>query len=138
MDELGNWIYIILMVVVGISSLYSSMNKKRRQQQVEIPEPEMSETPYQELPVPAPFPAPASMKKVRPTRSPVTEHFRHQPLSSLMTFPLAESSEQTAISQTPDDDFISNDDLDLTNADSLRKAIIYSEIINRKVYSVGI
>ena len=132
MDELGNWIYIILMVVVAISSLFSSMNKKRRQQQVEIPEPDVPETPYQEIPVPFPAPAPSSVKKIRPTSSPVTERFRHQPLSSLMSFPLVESSEQSTISQVPDDEYVSVDDLDLTNMESVRKAVIYSEILKLK------
>ena len=134
MDELGNWIYIILMVVVAISSLFSSMNKKRRQQQAEIPERDMPETPYQEIPVPFPDPAPApsSVKKIRPTSSPVTERFRHQPLSSLMSFPLTETSEQTAISQVTDDEYVLVDDLDLTDTESVRKAVIYSEILKLK------
>jgi len=123
MDELGNWVYIILMVVVGISSLWSSINKKKGQQQTSIPAPDPPEPSFPVPPVP--------VKKNK--KSTLFEHAKsEQPFGSRLTSQMAESSLPKETSIEPEEEFVLVDELDLKDAESFRRAIIYAEILNRK------
>ena len=123
MDEFGDWIYIILMVVVGISSLFKSITKKKEQQPVQKPVPKPSQ---QSFPVPS-----VPTKKSRQAPPPVPEHLR-QSFSSLFSSSTKAESIQTEIAFIPEQENTLADELDLTDAETFRKAIIYSEIINRR------
>ena len=123
MDEFGDWIYIVLMVVVGITSLFKSINKKKEQQQTHIPVPK---PPQQSFPTP-----PVPTKQSRRMPPPVPEHLR-QSFSSLFESSTIAESLKTEIALMPEQESILADELDLTDAEAFRKAIIYSEIINRK------
>jgi len=123
MDEIGNWIYIILMFVVLISSVFKSFTKKKEQQQTQIPIPEDIE---EEFPVP-----PVPMKKTRKLPPPIPVQ-KNKPYSSLFASPSVTESMQAELFITPEPENTLADELDLTDPESFRKAIIYSEIINRK------
>ena len=123
MDELGNWVYIILMVVIGISSLFSSKNRKKGQQQTHIPVPAPGESAFPVPPVP--------MKKSKKT-TPLDSAKFGQPFSSRTPSPFTASNIQTEISIEPEDEYVLADELDLKDAESFRKAILYAEILNRK------
>ena len=128
MDDLGNWVYILLMVVVGISSVFSSINKKKRQQQTQMPDSDFPDLSFPEAPVPVPVPKEKSKKS--PVQFP--EQRIHQPLRSHATFPVTDNSVQTEVSIMSEKENRWIDELELTDAEAFRKAIIYSEIINRK------
>lgn len=128
MDDLGNWVYIILMVVVGISSFISSVNKKKRQQQTHIPFPQPPEPSY---PMPSP-PPPAPKRKEIAAPPPIRKKMQHQPLAFHLSVP-AEDISSDEISSAPLEDEVSIiNELKLNNTDDFKKAIIYAEIINRK------
>ena len=124
MDEFGDWIYIILMVVVAISSLFKSISKKKEQQPTQMPVPKPSEQSYPVPPVP--------VKKSRRMPPPMPKQST-QPYSSLFASSgtIAESI-KTEIALMPEQESALADELDLTDAEAFRKAVIYSEIINRK------
>jgi len=124
MDEFGDWIYIILMVVVGISSLVGSARKKMKQMQTQMPSPEQSDPSY---------PAPSIPKKTEQKQPPPAPgHHKHQPFNAHFTFPVVETGEQTEICVGQEEETTLVNDLELDVPDSFRKALIYSEIINRK------
>jgi hypothetical protein len=125
MDEFGNWVYIILMAVVVISSVIKSINKKKEQQQPQpqIPVPEPME---QSFPVP-----PATIKKSRQMPPPAPKQ-KNQPYSSLFASQTIAESLQTELALTSQQESALADELDLTDTEAFRKAIIYSEIVNRK------
>jgi len=123
MDEFGNWIYIILMFVVLISSVFKSFTKKKEQQQAQIPVPE---EPEEVFPVP---PVPKIKTKKLPPPIPVQ---KKQAYSSLFASPSVAESLQTELSMMQEPENTLADELDLSDPESFRKAIIYSEIINRK------
>jgi len=123
MEDIGDWIYIILMVVVVISSLVKSISKKKEQQPTQMPVPR---PPKQAFPAP---PAPA--KKSRRMPPPVPEHLRQSFSSLFETSTIAESI-KTEIALMPEQESALADELDFTDAEAFRKAVIYSEIINRK------
>ena len=123
MDEIGNWIYIILMFVVLISSVFKSFTKKKEQQQAQIPVPEALEEVF-------PFP-PAPKKKTKKLPPPIPVQKR-QAYSSLFAFPSVAESLQAELSMNQEPENTLADELDLTDHESFRRAIIYSEIINRK------
>ena len=123
MDEIGNWVYIILMFVVLISSVFKSFTKKKEQQQTQMPVPEVLED---EFPVP---PVPRKMTRKLPPPIPVQ---KNKPYSSRFASPSVAESIQTEMSFSPEQESVIADELDLTDAETFRRAIIYSEIINRK------
>jgi len=123
MDEFGNWIYIIIMVIVAITSLLSSMNKKKGQQQTQMPDPEFPEEWFPAPPVP-----PVPKKMNRKTPPPIPGHSRNQPYHSIPTTQMLSVESHL----TPEEESVLADELDLTDAEAFRKAIIYSEILNRK------
>ena len=120
MDEFGDWIYIILMVVVGISSLFSSINKKKRQQQTQMPLPESSDPSYPASTVPT--------KKERRLPPPVPIHIKNQPYNTLST-PYIQNTNSII---TSEEESALSSELKLADPDTFRKAVIYSEILKRK------
>ena len=123
MDEFGDWIYIILMVVVGISSLFRSISKKKEQQPTQMPVPKPPQQSHRVPPVPT--------RKSRRMPPPVPEHLR-QSFSSLFESSTVAESIKTEMALMPEQESALADELDLTDAEAFRKAVIYSEILNRK------
>jgi hypothetical protein len=154
MDNLGDWLYIVIIIAVGISSLFSSAKKKKRAGQV--PRQSIPETEYEESNTPKPksfwelleemqggvqvpkeMPQPVvitekkkkTQEKKKQTRTSAsayssegTSAFTETPASqSLHSINLSEEEKAFAL---PDDSF--------QTIDELKKAIIYSEILNRK------
>ena len=127
MDEFGDWIYIILMVVVGISSLFSSISKKKRGQQTQMPLPESVE------PTELSYPAPSiPKKKERKLPPPVPGHLKPQSYNTRLTFPDVETALQSEIYLMQEEESTLAGELELTDPDTFRKAVIYSEVLKRK------
>jgi hypothetical protein len=159
MDNLGDWLYIVIIIAVGISSLFSSAKKKKQAGQAprqSLPDTEHGEsnTPKpksfwelleemqggvqvpEEAPLPTPQPIITEKKKKTPEK-------KKQARTSVL--PSAYYSEGTsAFKETPDGQSLQSINLSeeekafaLPNdafqaIDEWKKAIIYSEILNRK------
>lgn len=121
MEDIGDLIYYILIFVVALISWVSSLTKKKKQHQTTIPSP----FPTQEMPV-MPPPPPKKKKQAPP---PVPKRLRQQSYKD--SFVSSKQKETTTIFQEEERVSLA-DDLELNNAESFRKAIIYSEILNRK------
>lgn len=144
MDNLGDWIYIVFLVIAAVSGLFSSKGKKKHPTQVlgqpehdMIPEEQTPSgkgfweileevaTPQQKIPVKEKSPRSFKSKKAeKRTQSPFLtaeqEIQKSKVISSLpVNFP---TEEETSDLQ----------DIEFNNAEELRKAVIYSEILNRK------
>jgi len=124
MDQFGDWVYIILMVVVGITSLFSSINKKKRQQQTQMPSPVPPEFSYPTPPVPK--------KKERKLPPPVPADSRYPSFDTHLTFPIVETDSQAETYLVQEEEGALANELELTDPDAFRKAVIYAEILNRK------
>lgn len=121
MEDIGNLVYYILIFAVAIISWISSLTKKKQQHQTTIPSP----FPTQEMPtVP-----PAVPRKKKQAPPPVPKKTRQQ--SNTNSFLSSKYKESTPVLLEEEGASIA-DDLDLNNAETFRKAIIYSEILNRK------
>jgi hypothetical protein len=129
MDELGNWIYIILMVVVAISSFFRSVNKKSKQQHTHIPVPQSPEPSFPMPSIPSP-PIPQLKEATAPP--PVRKRVQYQSVASQITFPAEDVSANEIASMSAEEDFSMINELRLNDINDFQKAIIYAEIINRK------
>jgi hypothetical protein len=132
MDNLGDWLYIVLLVVAGISGLLSSVKKKRQTEEVER-QPDVEDIPeFWDWETP-PIPLPAETQETLP---PLKKTALYVPLfkegeRSIAT-PEADffSDRQTEESAREDRFTLSGDDF--RDINDLKKAIVYSEILNRK------
>lgn len=114
MDNVGDWLYIVFLVIAGISSIFSSKDKKRRAAAEVLGEPEVI-VPDEE---PKPRKRRAEMMKPQPVvMEPMGETVasKHQPIRRTVIG--AEESEPVEVAITQEE---------------LRKAVIYTEILNRK------
>lgn len=145
MDNLGDWIYIVFLVIAAVSGLFSSKGKKKRPTQV-LGQPEHDMFPEEQTPSGKGFweileeaaaapqqKMPVKEKSSRPLKDRKAEKRTPSPFltaeqeiqkskvssSTSMTFP---TEEETSVLQ----------DIEFNNAEELRKAVIYSEILNRK------
>jgi hypothetical protein len=159
MDNLGDWLYIVILIAIGISSIFSSAKKKR--QAAQAPHPPVPETGNKggDMPKPKGFwelleemqgGGQAQEEAPRPTPQPIvitekkkkTQEQRRKTQPTMLSS--AYGSEGTSVfKETP-----AGQSLDLINlseeeafalpadsfrtADELKKAIIYSEILNRR------
>lgn len=121
MEDIGNLIYYIVIFVVAIVSWVRSSTKKKQQHQTALPSP----FPTQDMPV-IPPPAPRKKKVVPP---PVPKHTR--PESYPGSF-MSSKYKDSPILMQEEEGVSLRDELELNRADDFRKAILYSEILNRK------
>jgi hypothetical protein len=154
MDNLGDWLYIVILIAVGISSIFSSAKKKKRAGQA--PRQSIPETEHGESHTPKPKSFWELLEEMQggvqvPEETPqpiITEKKKKTPekkkQARTSTLPPAYSSEGTcAFKETPDSQPLHSINLSEEEAfalpadsfqtvDELKKAIIYSEILNRK------
>jgi hypothetical protein len=127
MDNFGDWLYYIIFLVVAIVSFVNSAKKKNRSETAVPPPPPPAYE--QALPVPVlpgtkrktPPPAPEQAKKRTGGYVPLFQNEGQRVLENEMPFPAEDTSEIPLA-----------DRLELNSADAFRKALIYSEILNRK------
>ena len=86
MDNAGDWLYIVFLIIAGISSLFGSKNKKKRPKQI-LGQPD--------------------------------REIKQSPAGDRLVVPSTEEE-------------IPLTDIEFDNAAELRKAVIYTEILNRK------
>lgn len=144
MDNLGDWIYIVFLVVAALSGLFSSKSKKKRPTQV-LGQPEYDTT--QEEPTPSGKGFWEILEEVtaeRPKQKTVTETLPNkkknkkdirQPnpfLAAEQEIHQAKAGSPRFMSFPTEEDHSLLEDIEFNNAEELRKAVIYSEILNRK------
>lgn len=141
MDNAGDWLYIVFLIIAGISSLFGSKNKKKRPKQIlgqpdreivtnedNVPDKgfwEILEEMQNPKPAKQPVPTPKRKKKQQQVADPspflATEKVtdKQSPAGNRLVVPSTEEE-------------IPLTDIEFDNAAELRKAVIYTEILNRK------
>ena len=141
MDNAGDWLYIVFLIIAGISSLFGSKNKKKRPKQIlgqpdreivtnedNVPDKgfwEILEEMQNPKPAKQPVPTPKRKKKQQQVADPspflaaekVTD--KQSPAGNRLVVPSTEEE-------------IPLPEIEFDNAAELRKAVIYTEILNRK------
>ena len=136
-ENIGDWLYFLFIIIAGISSLFSSKKKKKRVQQKkttldtdmtseeesELPEKDfwdiLQEIKEQSIPKEEPQPQKQSIRKSSQEEKKEPAIQKQPNTQNYRTIP---SKEEDNI----------DIDMELTHASELRKAVIYSEILNRK------
>ena len=139
MDEFGDWIYIIIIIIAGVASMISSTRKKARQSAEQNKPREIITNDRENVDIWDDFIPQAEKKPVENIKlkqqakqviSPVKNY--HTPFLDI--FNEGQSSVQyTDIPSVSEEEYVSLTVDDLPdNTDEWRKALIYNEIFNRK------
>lgn len=152
MDNLGDWLYIILIAVVGLSSLLSSGRKKKREKQtLDIPPQDREEIDYEQdsaqedkdfwdtfWETPKTKQQPAPLLPIPPKKATIKTTIKEK-VSSPSPFLTGESEIEQAIRKQKPSAIQLEEEIpalvdieDLHNMEALRKAVVYTEILNRK------
>ena len=135
MDSIGDWLYIVFLVIAGISSMFNAAKKKKEEQnapqEAPIPQPRREQRQARRAKrsarsIPAQQPVPVYTTEQDPAAMPMPNPFltaeQEIPahLTAEATTPVIEASETNGLPSFADQD-------------ELRKAILYAEILQRKV-----
>lgn len=144
MDNLGDWIYIVFLVVAALSGLFSSKNKKKRPTQV-LGQPEYDSTQEEQTPSGKGFweileevtterPQPKSITKTLPDKKKNKKEIQHPNpfLTAEQEIRQSKISSSRPMNFPTEEEHSLLEDIEFNNAEELRKAVIYSEILNRK------
>ncbi|MDR1557561.1 MAG: hypothetical protein LBS88_11135 [Tannerellaceae bacterium] len=128
MDNLGDWLYIVLIVIAGISSLLSSIKKKKQPEEI-LRQPDPGE--YQDYwdweTAPQPQPAEAKKKEEAPGKPAYIPLFKEGERSMTL---VADAFDQAEEPSQENAFCLSGESFQ--DIDEWKKAVIYSEILNRK------
>ena len=135
MDSIGDWLYIVFLVIAGISSMFNAAKKKKEEQNApqEAPIPQSRREQRQ---------ARRSKRAARPipAQQPIPVYTAEQIHTATLTANPFLTAEQeipahlTAEATTPVIDASETNGLpSFADQDELRKAILYAEILQRKV-----
>ena len=151
MDNAGDWIYIVFLIIAGVSGLLSSGKEKKQSKNIlgrpgnDIPEDsepsqekgfwEILQEMQEEKPQPAAPDQPQTVIKNRPNKqqqfSQPAKTAVHPPFLSGENIPESSKAAPISILQQEDENGIIPEQT-FTDMAELRKAIICSEILNRK------
>lgn len=136
MDNLGDWIYIVFLIVAAVSGLFSSKNKKKRPTQV-LGQPEYAPAKEEHTPSGKGFWEILEEATTPPEKK--EKKIKKKEIRQPNPFLAAEQKiHQSKVSSSPITNFPTEEehalleDIEFNNAEELRKAVIYSEILNRK------
>lgn len=148
MDNIGDWLYIVLLVIAGVSSLFGSGKKKKRSTEVLgqpdrdiVIEPETQPAGglwdlFDENPAPQPKPrkkkSPTAKQRTKPKRESVYTPAASPFLAGESRMREHEFAQSSARLQTADDEPGVMPETTFSDVSEIRKAIIYAEILNRK------
>lgn len=140
MDNAGDWLYIVFLVIAGISGLFGSKNKNKRPKQAsrqpereiviadeDVPQKGFWDT-WQEMQNPQPQVQPTPKKLKQKKQKAATSPFLAGEKTTVKQ--MAAEAARTRIPIMEEESNLQ--DLEFDNAAELRKAVIYSEILNRK------
>lgn len=140
MDNVGDWIYIVFLIVAAISGLFSSKNKKKSPTQVlgqpghdSYPEENTSSGKgfweiLEEATTPQKPEAPTAPIHKKKKKTPASKPF----LSTEQEIQKSKVSSSQPMNFPAEEEHSMLEDIEFNNAEELRKAVIYSEILNRK------
>lgn len=141
MDNAGDWLYIVFLIIAGISSLFSSKNKKKSPKQIlgqpnreivanekEVPDKGFWEL-LEEIQNPKPAKQPVATPKRKQKKKQVAEPAPFLAAEKEISRPSFDGNRLVAPPTEKDSPLT---DIEFDNASELRKAVIYSEILNRK------
>ena len=145
MDNLGDWLYLVLLIVAGVGGLFNSGKKKKQQTEAKPAEEAMplpkKKSFWELLEEASTEETTKAKKKVVPKATPKKQKER-QPAAKATPFLTAESAIPSTIASNYKDELavgegeerggLSMSDFHLNDREEVRKAIIYSEILNRK------
>ena len=135
MDSIGDWLYIVFLVIAGISSMFNAAKKEKEEQnarqEAPIPQPRKEQRQARRAKrsarsisaqQPIPVYTAEQVHTATPTANPFLTAEQEIPahLPAEATSPVIEASETNGLPSFADQD-------------ELRKAILYAEILQRKV-----
>lgn len=144
MDNLNDWLYVIFLVIAAVSGLFSGKKKKKEDIEVLgqpgrkiVPEEkqasekgfwEILQEMQKETPSPMEAPKKKKQKKQQPVAAPTTSPF----LTAESSIPnsIAKQAPMSAFAIQEEKSIL--DECDFHDITELKKAIVYSEIFNRK------
>ena len=135
MDSIGDWLYIVFLVIAGISSMLNAAKKKKEEQNApqeeQIPQPRSEKRQARRAkrsarPLPSQPPIPIYSAEQVPTAAPAPDPF----LTAEQEIPEHLAAETTApVSEEPEISTLPS----FSDREELRKAILYAEILQRKI-----
>ncbi|WP_075966699.1 hypothetical protein [Parabacteroides massiliensis] len=129
MDNAGDWLYIVFLAIAGISSLFSSKNKKKRPKQI-LGQPDKEiVTSEKEVPAKGFWEILEEMQKPEPVKQPAAAP---KPFLAGEKMADRQSSARNRLATPPAEEESPLTEIEFDNAAELRKAVIYTEILNRK------
>jgi hypothetical protein len=133
MDNLGDWLYIIILAIAGISGLLSSGRKKKQtEERQRYPDVDGNMTEYSTwATTPETTQIPQPVKMAPRQKIPKTQLVSDSLLKGREKTIASIYSEQITEKDLPESHMVISGD-DFQDIDELKKAIIYSEILNRK------
>ena len=135
MDSIGDWLYIVFLVIAGISSMFNAAKKKKEEQntsqEAPITQPRREQRQARRVkrsarPMPVQQPVPVYTTEQDPAAMPMPNPFltAEQEIPEHLTAETTTSTvEEPEISTLPS----------FSDREELRKAILYAEILQRKV-----
>ena len=129
MDNAGDWLYIVFLAIAGISSLFSSKNKKKRPKQI-LGQPDKEiVTSEKEVPAKGFWEILEEMQKPEPVKQPAAAP---KPFLAGEKMADRQSSARNRLATPPAEEESPLTEIEFDNAAELQKAVIYTEILNRK------
>lgn len=144
MDNSGDWIYIVFLVVAAISGLLNTKGKKKHPTEVlgqpgydMLPEEKSSSEKgfwevFEEMTAQPQEPASSYSKKHKPKKKKKAQQPEAFLSHELTEPPNPQTGTPLAATFSDNDASFSSEDIEFNNLNEVRKAIIYSEILNRK------
>lgn len=140
MDNVGDWLYIVFLIVAGVSGLFNAKNKKKQVKPVQQPSKEIPGQPEETTPERSFWDIFEEEEEEQPEKKPQEEtpvtSKPMEPEQVPVAAPEQRIAEQTSLHHRPapslqEENNLSTD-FDFNSAVELRKAVIYAEILNRK------
>ena len=129
MDNAGDWLYIVFLAIAGISSLFSSKNKKKRPKQI-LGQPDKEiVTSEKEVPAKGFWEILEEMQKPEPVKQPAAAP---KPFLAGEKMADRQSSARNRLATPPAEEESPLTEIEFDNAAERQKAVIYTEILNRK------
>ncbi|MDR1747118.1 MAG: hypothetical protein LBR49_07600 [Tannerella sp.] len=134
MDKYGDWVYYLIFLAITIVSLLKNADRKKRREAEEMTLP----PPVPQMQAPPPPPAPMMDRRKRAVTAPPPAPGRARKEKTYPSFGTDEgvrilaSGQSETMELTDLKEATYADGLSLTDTDTLRKAIIYAEILERK------
>ena len=140
MEEIGDWIYILVLIIAGVASVFNSARKKAQQaadkvepREIIIPKSEIEDVWDDYIPRAEPKPVVAIPPKPQSRKAILSETKQNKQYSHFNQEgqPALQIVESKPMSLDDDTASITIDDMP-GNVDDWRKAFIYNEIFSRK------